>query len=420
VGRRKIGSVLLSGLIIGPILGSGIIILPPVIYSVAGDMAILSWAVMMLVSFLFATVFGWLAMKFPGDAGVATAVCKAFGIHIKRLMSLYLVCAVCFGPVAVMLAASDFMLAVYDVPISSKVIAYLLLLVCYVILLHDVRLLGKIVLVISSIAVVILTLGSLVSLIFHRKAELVTTLCSPTEFGYSLMLVFWVIVGWEVIGNYGADVQDPSKTIPRATAISAVTICLVSLVVAAGTQWMDASDFPHDPMLTVTALVYPLFGSYSDMVMAVVAGGLCLAAFLMFIGGVSRLVVSMADDGFLPKVFGTRRTNGAPGGGVLLMFCLHSMTFMFVWLEILDLEKLVALADGFLLANALLGILAAMKITRYRGMKIVTVILAVFFGIVLLFANPFDLFVIIVMGVWFGRKQFNKNRLGLGDRVPCS
>ncbi len=415
--RRKIGSLLLSGLIIGPILGSGIIILPPVIYRVAGDMAILSWAVMLLVSLLFAAVFGWLAMQFPGDAGVASAVSKAYGVHIKRLMSLYLICAICFGPVAVMLTASNFLLAVYDVPISLNVFAYLLLLLCYAILLHDVRLLGKIVLAISSVAVVILTLGSLVSIIFHRKAALITTVCSPAEFGYSLMLVFWIIVGWEVIGNYGADVRDPGKTIPRATAISAAAICLVSLVVAAGTQWMDASDLPIDPMQTVTALVYPLLGSYSDIVMAVVAGGLCLAAFLMFIGGVSRLVVSMADDGFLPKAFGTRRANGAPAGGVLLMFCLHSMTFIFVWLDILDIEKLVALANGFLLSNALMGILAAMKLTRRKSMKIVTVILVVFLGTVLLFANLLDLCVIAALGIWFGRKQFIENRLVLKSEV---
>lgn len=61
---KKLGPFLLSGLIIGPILGSGIIILPPLVHQTAGDYALVAWMIMMVMSFLFAFLFGNLVFFF--------------------------------------------------------------------------------------------------------------------------------------------------------------------------------------------------------------------------------------------------------------------------------------------------------------------------------------------------------------------
>ncbi|NHZ48400.1 amino acid permease, partial [Desulfovibrio sp. XJ01] len=99
----QLGPWLLAGLIVGPVLGSGIIILPPVVLGVAGAWALPAWLVMIAVGVVFALVFGELSVLFPGDGGVSVAVGHAFGPQGRRLASLYLVVAVLFGPVAVLL-----------------------------------------------------------------------------------------------------------------------------------------------------------------------------------------------------------------------------------------------------------------------------------------------------------------------------
>lgn len=82
--RDQMGPLLLSGLIIGPVLGSGIILLPPIIYRLTGDYAIAAWLLMMGFSYLFAHLFGKLSIVYPGESGLAVAVERAFGTPFYR------------------------------------------------------------------------------------------------------------------------------------------------------------------------------------------------------------------------------------------------------------------------------------------------------------------------------------------------
>ena len=75
---------------IGPILGSGIILLPPLVYNLTGNLSLPVWLVMLLFGFAFALVLGDLSIKFPGDEGVTNAVKEAFNSKFKYLTSYYL------------------------------------------------------------------------------------------------------------------------------------------------------------------------------------------------------------------------------------------------------------------------------------------------------------------------------------------
>ena len=48
----------------------------------------------------------------------------------------------------------------------------------------------------------------------------------PARFGYGLLLLFWTVVGWEIIGNYSAEIRDPGRTIPRSVALSVAVALL--------------------------------------------------------------------------------------------------------------------------------------------------------------------------------------------------
>ncbi|HHD57345.1 MAG TPA: amino acid permease, partial [Desulfobulbaceae bacterium] len=126
--NKKLGPFLLSGLMIGPILGSGIIILPPLVYQVAGNQALAAWMLIVGLSFFFAVIFGRLSILFPGDAGVARAIEEAFGSRVKKLTSLYLIGAVLFGPVAVLLTAAKYLRPLHDLP--EPLLALPILLIC--------------------------------------------------------------------------------------------------------------------------------------------------------------------------------------------------------------------------------------------------------------------------------------------------
>lgn len=262
--KHEIGPVLLSGLIIGPILGSGIIILPPLAYDFAGDWALPAWIVTVMISMLFAWVFGRLSILFPGDAGVAAAIETAFGGRMKNLTSFYLIGAVLFGPVAVILTAVEYLPLGADIP--TIFIALPLLCATALLLLREISAIGRISLVMSSLAACTLFAGGIETLLSHEKTALPLTDFSPDTFGYTLLLLFWSVVGWEVIGNYSGDIRDPEKTLPQAIIGSAGIIALVTLTVAAAIQLVDPTSAGHGKV-SVTAIIRGGFGNASPLIM---------------------------------------------------------------------------------------------------------------------------------------------------------
>ena len=190
---KTLGPLLLSGLMIGPILGSGIIVLPPLAYSVAGDWAIFAWALMALAGFAFAFIFARLTTLFPGSGGATNAVEAAFGTATKRLTSFYLIGAVLFGPVAVMLTAADYL---FPGNRMSSLIALPMLLTCSCLLLRQIKSIGRFSLLMSSLAAAILVAGGLTTLFWHQKPATPLPSFHAGDFGYSLLLLFWTPKPW--------------------------------------------------------------------------------------------------------------------------------------------------------------------------------------------------------------------------------
>lgn len=463
----QLGPWLLAGLIVGPVLGSGIIILPPVVLGVAGAWALPAWLVMIAVGVVFALVFGELSVLFPGDGGVSVAVGHAFGPQGRRLASLYLVVAVLFGPVAVLLTGVRYLPLGGMPPVG---VACGLLLVCAGLLLRQVASLGRVALVLSSVSAGLLfaggvvTLGDAASALWRGTGGGMATSAMPggpmsggmsgdlagvvgpgilsaltlpapdwAMLGHALLLLFWIVVGWEVVGNYSAEVRNPRRTIRKAVIRALAAVTAVDLAVAGGMQWLavrgvtqvgagavGAVGVPGAaggivvPPDGVAALLTPLFGAWGGPVLGALALALCATTYLMFVGGVARLAASLGADGILPRAVGLRARTGAPAGGIGLLCGAHVVVLAAVGRDVIDVTGLVALADGFLLANALCGVLTAVRLLR-GPLRWGAAILALVLGAVLAHAAWWVLGVVAGLAAWMYRV-----RIGNWLRVLCT
>jgi len=397
--HKKLGPFLLSGLMIGPILGSGIIILPPLVYQVAGNQALAAWILIVGLSFFFAVIFGRLSILFPGDAGVARAIEEAFGSRVKKLTSFYLIGAVLFGPVAVLLTAAKYLLPIYNM--AEPLLALPILLICTGLLLRQVTSIGRISFILSTLVAVCLFSGGASVLLFHRTAEAATLgSFSLPQFGYGLLLLFWTMVGWEVVGNYSGDVRDPETTIPRAVIFSVCIMAVVSLTVAAAVQ-MISPEMIRGETVSITDLIRPLFGSSSDVIMAALVASLCITSYLLFTGGVARLAASLAGEGYLPAILARKSTTRAPFIAILIFALFHLAVLAAVYFHFADVEQLVAVADGFFIANALIGILTAIRLLQSRILRIAARLLALIFSGILLNAGAAVIAIILLMAIGF-------------------
>lgn len=402
--EKKIGWLLLSGLIIGPIMGTGIILLPPLVYEVAGVWALPAWVIMVGVSFLFAFIFSSLTILSPGDAGVANAIEKAFGAQIKLLASLYLIGAGLFGPAAVLLVGEK-----YGNPfptVEPALFALAIMPFCLFLLLRQITSLGRIALILSTVSSLILFVGGASCLLFYRKTEIVVQPFDTPTFGYTLLILFWIIVGWEVIGSFSGEVKDPKRSFLKAAIFSSIIIATVDIVVAAAVHYVDVAALGGGTLDMATILM-PVFGRASRAVVGILALLLCINTYLAFVGGISRLTASLADSGQIAKFFGKRSKNSTPVSAILFIMSVHILLMVLLWLDILNIEILVAIADGFFITNALIGILAGMILFQSRWLKLTTLLLALFFAGILLFSAKPVLAVILLLAIYvlkFNRK----------------
>jgi amino acid efflux transporter len=413
MSSKKIGPVLLSGLIIGPILGSGIIILPPAVYEVSKEYAIFSWGSILILSYLFAHLFGQLAVRFPGDSGISLAIEHVFGKSIKNLSAAFLILAVCFGPMAVLSTAGQYLGLVLNQPIiQDGWLTFILVIVCYFILTRNIVSIGKVALFMSSFAVIILLIGS-VSTLFLTKMDIqFSAAFKIKDFGYSLLLLFWALIGWEVIGSYSLEIRDIKKTIPKAILLSFSIISIVSLSVAFAFQ-QAVKNGSH----SLDILLSAAFGPWSTILISVITIVLCLSTVLLVIGAVSRLISDLAKISILPRVLAFKNTKNIPVNSLLLLFFIHIIVLVLLNTNVITIHQLVAIANVFFLCNALLGIMASFQIFASRKMKAICVVLSVCFITILLFSSIWILAAIVVITCTFIYFQYRDNKQKANNKL---
>ena len=391
--EKKLNTFTLSGLIIGPILGSGVILLPSMLYNMIGNFSLIIWAIILSLGFIFALIFGKLAILFPGDGGVSLATKNALGKKYQLLTSFYLICAVFFGPVAVLLIAGQF-IKPYFPDTSVVTLGFFIYLITYALLLFRIDFIGKLMLIVSSAITIIFLISSLNILLQTSNFSLLIPSIEFSQIGYSFLLAFWAIVGWEVIGNYSNEVKE-TKTLTNAVIFSAIIVSLVYILICLAILFGDFEKKGLESFKLIW-LIEPIFKSYSNLILSSISLILCIGTLILFVGGVARLISSLK----LSNYTSTHLSNKTPIGALNFLSMIYIITLILVYFEILSLDNLVAFADGFFIANAIIGLITAIVIFEKGFLKYCSILLTLVFFAILLFSNIFILMLIISLFIF--------------------
>lgn len=399
----NIGLFTLCGLIIGPIIGSGIVLLPAVIYERIGDWAILGWTLTMLLGAVFAYVFIFLSLKSPGNEGVALAVGKALGPFWQELCSNFLTTAVCFGPVAVLLTAAKFLQNLpFFATIPQDLITFFLILGGAALLLSGTKSFSRFNLIVTAATIISLVFASFYSIATSSQLELPHTAFPTNDFGYALLLLFWAIVGWEVVGNYIEDIKNPRQTLLKAMTISLFFIIVSYLSVALALQ---SSSEGHD----IVILMQPLFGHFAAPAIGIIAAGLCISTYLMIVGAVTRMSAKRAANGRLPAFLSKENSFLSPSHAILTLTTIHLFMLSLIVLQILTVDRLIAAANVFFLSNAIIGLAAGFQLLENRCLKAAIAILILAFFLLLFNAKPWCILLFLLVFI-YSKKSFNQTK----------
>ncbi len=170
-----------------------------------------------------------------------------------------------------------------------------------------------------------------------------------TGLSVGLSTALWNYIGWDNASTVGGEIRDPSRTYPRALALTLPLVILgyfVPLLPAlSATDWTSWREggWPSIAASAVPGIVGQVLAAWLAVAGLVSALALFNALLLVY----SRIALVMAEDGFLPKVIAGTDARGTPRAAVVFSAIFYSLfaTLRFGDLVIADV-LLYALALG--------------------------------------------------------------------------
>lgn len=120
---------------------------------------------------------------------------------------------------------------------------------------------------------------------------------------------------------------------------------------------------------------------------------LCVGTLILFVGGVARLISSLKFTNYTSK----HLKNNVPIGALNILSIIYIITLVLVYFDFLTLDNLVAFADGFFIANAIIGLITAIVLFKKGFLKYCSILLTFLFLIILLSSNIFILSIILIL-----------------------
>jgi basic amino acid/polyamine antiporter, APA family len=325
--RHGLGIWLATALVVGNMIGSGIFLLPSALASFGG-ISILGWLFTAAGAMLLALVFARLGRAYPKTGGPYTYSRRAFGDLVGFLTAWGYWIAAWVGNAAIAVAFVGYLgyFSAFDRLNGNRVLAAgvaigAVWLLTFVNVL-GVRQGGVMQGVTTALKFVPLLALALAGLFFiHRSNFGGFNPSGDSAYGAITAvaaLTLWSFIGVESVTVPAEHVDNPARTIPRATIIgTAVTALVYILGTVAVTGILPAATLADSgaPFADAAASA---FGGWAGPVIAtaaIVSAFGCLNGWILL---QAQIPMAAARDNLFPKVFAKTNRGGAPVAGLVV------------------------------------------------------------------------------------------------------
>jgi amino acid efflux transporter len=273
-------------LYIGALLGPGLLLLPGLAAAEAGPASVLAWAGLLLVSALFAVVFGALGRALPSGGGVAGFTSAGLGPRAgAAVRGCFLVGVVCGVPVVCVTGATYITeLTGGDMAVRC-LIAVALMLAALGLVSRGLRASSGAQLALVAVLIAVIVIAVAGSAPAARAAN--WTPFAPggwTSVGHAASTLMFSFFGWEALAPLTGKFRDPGRQLPRVIGATVLVTTVIYLSLAVATIAVlgrgAASDVP------VAALLVRAAGAPGRVIAAVVAVVLTLGTLNAYMSGV--------------------------------------------------------------------------------------------------------------------------------------
>ncbi|MBM7646577.1 amino acid efflux transporter [Scopulibacillus daqui] len=311
-------------LYIAAILGSGVLFLSEVAASIAGPASIISWLIVIFISFPLAYSFASLARQYPDAGGAATFVRISFGYHLGCIVGWFYFVTAAVGQTIVSLTGAFYVSEAFGFShVETTLIAVFMLLIAGVSNYYGVNVSGKVALVLSACLLALLLLTVFVSLPSIQWRHFTPFVPNGWfSVGSAVTVIFWSFFGWEAICSLANHFKRPEKDIVKGTAVSAIIIGLLFLALSFVTIGTAAYGSKETNLSPISIIMGNTFGVEVKVVTAVLVFIICTGTANAFVASLTQLGYALSRDGAFPKFFSKRHTTAKiPRRMVLFVIC---------------------------------------------------------------------------------------------------
>lgn len=309
----------------GNMIGSGVFLLPAAL-APFGGLALGGWALSTIGAVLLAVVFARLARFHPATGGLYAYTREAFGDVPGFLVAWgYWISVIC-GDAALAVAfvgyLHPFIPSIVDAPAAAALLAVGVVWLLTFVNIAGVRKAGQVQVVTTAIKIVPLVIIGGIGLIHFDAAHFAV---ADTSVGAvargitaSATLTLFALLGVECATVPAGEVENPHRTIPRATIIGTLLAAMLYIVSTVGLMSLVAPDALSRSTAPFADAARLLGGNGFAAAIAIGAAISCFGALNGWILIVGQLPLAAARDGLFPAVFARMSARGTPAAGMII------------------------------------------------------------------------------------------------------
>jgi basic amino acid/polyamine antiporter, APA family len=329
---RPLGFYSATAMVIGSMIGSGVFLLPAVL-APFGAASLLGWAITLLGALLLAIVYSWLSKGFSISGGAYIYARAAFGDRTAFFVAWSSWICMWVGNAALAVAFAGALVALLPASASSVLDARTLALaglwLCTYINWLGVRQAGWVQLLATLLKLVPLLLFGLIACTALPEQAFVPFNPSQQDLWQVTSSVaavtLWAFLGFEAATIPAGSIQNPERTVPRATIVGMLLAGLATMLactVVIGLLPTASLASSSAPLVSASA---HLWGENAGIAMAILAAVSCFGALNGWVLLQAQVPSAAARDNLFPKMFMQAPHSPSPRFGLIASSTLASV-----------------------------------------------------------------------------------------------
>lgn len=329
---RPLGMWSATALVVGSMIGSGVFLLPAAL-APYGGVSLIGWGITLAGAMALALTFARLSMRWPQTGGPYVFARKAFGDVPGFLVAWSYWVSIWCANAAIAVAFAGSLGALFPAltatPLRAAACALGGLWLCAGINLLGVREAGRVQLVLTVLKFLPLLVFAGVAVWFVEPAQFQpfnrSTASMPAAINATVALTLWALLGLEAATVPAGAIDQPERTIPRATVIGTLLAGSVTVLAVSAVLGLLPAAALQDSAAPMADAAAALWGPWAGIGIAVVAAVSCLGALNGWVLLSAQIPFAAARDGMLPQHFARLDPRGTPVFGVVASSLLASL-----------------------------------------------------------------------------------------------